>query len=101
MPIYEYECKKCGRSFEAIHSFNDPPPHKCEHCGASGKGVLVKLISPAQVVFKGSGFYVTDHKGARHSTIESGADNGREGGADASSKAKETAAKPGKKTKGD
>ena len=70
MPIYEYECRKCGRVFEAMHGWNDPAPEKCEFCGARGKGALRRLISASQVVFKGSGFYLTDNRGAKNATLE-------------------------------
>jgi|SRR3990172_4979416 len=68
MPIYEYRCRKCNHVFEAIQHFGSPPPHKCERCGAAGSN-LVKLISTSQVVFKGSGFYLTDNRGAKNSSL--------------------------------
>ena len=78
MPIYEYRCNKCGKTFEVMHGFNDPGPTKCERCGAHGKGVLTRLISPAQVVFKGSGFYLTDHREAKNATLEGPHGDGRD-----------------------
>ena len=68
MPIYEYRCKKCNHIFDAIQHFGAPPPAKCERCGASSAN-LVKLISPAHVVFKGSGFYLTDNRGAKNGSL--------------------------------
>ncbi len=70
MPIYEYHCHKCGGVFEAWQKFGDPAPSKCELCGAPGRN-LAKLISGAQVVFKGSGFYLTDNKSAKNSNLKS------------------------------
>ena len=57
MPIYEYECKKCGRITEALQGFNDPPLKKCEHC----KGKLEKLISLSSFQLTGTGWYSTDY----------------------------------------
>ena len=57
MPIYEYECKKCGQITEALQGFNDPPLKKCEHC----KGKLEKLISLSSFQLTGSGWYATDY----------------------------------------
>jgi len=61
MPTYEYECSQCGQMFEASQRINDPPLTKCLKCGAKGK--VSRLISPgAGLIFKGSGFYITDYK---------------------------------------
>jgi len=57
MPIYEYECQSCGHVFEVITGFSRNGTRKCEKCGASAK----RLISPAGIVFKGSGFHKTDY----------------------------------------
>jgi putative FmdB family regulatory protein len=57
MPIYEYECTKCGKIKEAIQKFSDKPLTKCNHC--SGK--LHKLISQNSFHLKGTGWYVTDY----------------------------------------
>ncbi len=57
MPIYEYECTKCGKIEEAIQKFSDKPMTKCKHC--SGK--LHKLISQNSFHLKGTGWYVTDY----------------------------------------
>jgi len=64
MPIYEYECTKCGKTTEAIQRFSDPPLSSCSHC--SGK--LHKLISMSTFHLKGSGWYVTDYAGKNQST---------------------------------
>ena len=57
MPIYEYECDKCGKQSEVIQKFNDKPLKKCPECG----GRLHKLISHSSFVLKGTGWYVTDY----------------------------------------
>jgi putative FmdB family regulatory protein len=59
MPIYEYECEKCGHVFEVRQSFSDEPIKSCNQKGCSGK--VHKLFSPPAIIFKGSGFYVTDY----------------------------------------
>ena len=62
MPLYEYQCPKCGHRFERIQSFSDPDPKKCPHCGASK---VERVLHAPAVQFKGSGWYATDyaHKG--------------------------------------
>ncbi|MBN1850306.1 MAG: zinc ribbon domain-containing protein [Deltaproteobacteria bacterium] len=57
MPVYEYECTKCGYRTELLQRITDPPLSKCEKC--SGK--MKKLISNSTFHLKGSGWYVTDY----------------------------------------
>src|SRR2546427_12324183 len=57
MPIYEYECKKCGKTIEVIQKMSDKPLKKHQACG----GTLTKLISASGFQFKGTGWYVTDY----------------------------------------
>src|SRR5262245_39978956 len=57
MPIYEYECNKCGETIEVIQRMSDKPLKKHAGCG----GGLTKLISAAGFQFKGTGWYVTDY----------------------------------------
>ena len=57
MPIYEYECAKCGKRIEVIQKMSDKPLKKHADCG----GALHKLISAAGFQFKGTGWYVTDY----------------------------------------
>ena len=60
MPTYEYACPKCGHQFEQFQSMRDLPLKTCPKCGKSG---LKRLIGGgAGLIFKGSGFYITDHK---------------------------------------
>jgi len=58
MPLYEYECEACGRRFEVIRKFSDPPPDVCTLCGS---GPVNRLPSSPAIQFKGSGFYITDY----------------------------------------
>jgi putative FmdB family regulatory protein len=57
MPIYEYECRACGKTTEAFQKFSDKALTKCPHC----QGRLKKLISNTSFRLKGSGWYVTDY----------------------------------------
>ena len=57
MPLYEYQCKKCGHRFEEIRKFSDKHLTKCRECG----GALEQVLSAPAVQFKGSGWYVTDY----------------------------------------
>ena|SRR5579863_6350129 len=61
MPIYEYRCSTCGKTFEKLQKFSDPPVEVHEECG----GKVEKLISTSALQFKGSGFYITDYKGGK------------------------------------
>ena len=67
MPTYEYVCAKCGHEFEKFQSMKDSPLATCPHdlCGQKrwGKGrVKRRLGSGAGLIFKGSGFYITDYR---------------------------------------
>ena len=59
MPVYTYRCESCGVQFERQQSFNDAPLKTCPECR---KKALKKVITPTKIIFKGSGFYATDHK---------------------------------------
>jgi putative FmdB family regulatory protein len=59
MPTYEYECLKCHHRLEVFQKISEPPLGECPRC----KGKLKKLISCGSgLIFKGSGFYITDYK---------------------------------------
>jgi putative FmdB family regulatory protein len=58
VPLYEYECDACGRRFEVIRKFSDPPVEVCKECG---KGPVRRLLSSPAIQFKGSGWYITDY----------------------------------------
>src|SRR6187431_509095 len=97
MPIYEYECRKCGAHTEAFQKLSDKPLTKCRKCG----GKLEKKLSAPAIQFKGSGWYVTDYAGKTtkgeksesESTSESKSDK-TEKKTKESSPAKKTADKP-------
>jgi len=57
MPLYEYKCRSCGKTFEVIQKFSDAPLKVHDACG----GPVERLISPSALKFKGSGWYVTDY----------------------------------------
>ncbi len=59
MPIYTYRCENCGVQFDRQQHFDDPVLKKCPECG---KHTLRKVFLPVGIVFKGSGFYATDHR---------------------------------------
>lgn len=59
MPVYTYRCDSCGVQFERHQTFNDAPLKTCPECR---KKSLRKVITPTKIIFKGSGFYATDHK---------------------------------------
>ena len=97
MPLYEYECKKCGHRFEKIQKFSDKMVKKCPECG----GVVEQMISAPAVQFKGSGWYVTDYakksSSPGSSSGSSGSDSGSKDKQDGKGKAdggsKDTASK--------
>lgn len=60
MPVYEYECENCGYRFERFQSVQDAPIRQCPHCS----GHVHKVFHPVGIIFKGSGWYVTDHRKA-------------------------------------
>ncbi|MBI5929511.1 MAG: zinc ribbon domain-containing protein [Chloroflexi bacterium] len=66
MPLYAYQCRNCGHEFETRQSFNDAPLTDCPNCHQSS---VFRVIQAAGVVFKGSGWYVTDSKGKKDSVL--------------------------------
>jgi putative FmdB family regulatory protein len=59
MPLYEYECTRCGHTFEIEQRMTDPPRKRCPEC----RGKVERVISgPLGILFKGSGFYTTDYR---------------------------------------
>lgn len=59
MPVYVYQCEHCNYQFEQQQKFSDKPLKKCPNCGLS---TLHKVYMPVGVIYKGSGFYSTDHR---------------------------------------
>jgi putative FmdB family regulatory protein len=99
MPLYEYQCTKCGHRFERIQRFSDAMVKKCPECG----GKVEQMISAPAVQFKGSGWYVTDYakKGSSASKSESKCDSDGKGDSakESGSKDKDSGTKKETKTK--
>jgi putative FmdB family regulatory protein len=60
LPLYEYQCRSCRKTADVRHGFKETFDGKCEACG----GEMARVYSPAGIVFKGSGFYLTDSRKA-------------------------------------
>ena len=82
MPTYEYACRDCGRNLEVVQSFTDDPLETCERCG----GRLRKVFSAAGIIFKGSGYYVTDTRGDRGRAAASSSSGASDGASSESKK---------------
>ncbi|MEW6509332.1 MAG: zinc ribbon domain-containing protein [Bacteroidota bacterium] len=66
MPTYEYVCKQCGHSFSELQSITAEPLVRCPQCG---KDALARAVGAGGgLIFKGSGFYLTDYKNSQPST---------------------------------
>jgi putative FmdB family regulatory protein len=89
MPIYTYRCTACGVQFEHYQTFSDEPLVKCPECG---KKSLRKVFTPAGIIFKGSGWYATDHKSPSGNTAR--AEKKAESPASADAAVKPPAEKP-------
>jgi putative FmdB family regulatory protein len=93
MPIYEYRCPN-GHTFELFQRMTDPPPSECQICGESP---LEKVLYPAALHFKGSGFYTTDYgRGSRKRDGDKADKQDKSEKSDASDKKSDS--KPEKKT---
>lgn len=60
MPTYDYECRSCGHRVEVIHAMTAEGPTGCDRCG----GPMRRVLHPAGIIFRGSGFYTTDSRSA-------------------------------------
>lgn len=74
MPLYEYRCRQCRSHLEMLQKVGDKPLKLCPQCG----GELEKLISPAAIQFKGSGWYVTDYGRGNQGNGDTARGNGKE-----------------------
>lgn len=90
MPIYTYRCESCGVQFERNQKFSDAQLTRCPECG---KKSLRKVYTPVGIVFKGSGFYATDHRSPSGNTRSSASHN-EEKSASESKPAASDASKP-------
>lgn len=92
MPTYTYTCTACNDLIEKRQSFSDPPLTTCEQCG----GTLRKVIHPVGIVFKGSGWYITDSRAGTSSS-----NNGRSSASsEPSSSASSTSSSSAKESSG-
>ena len=67
VPRYDYKCDSCRKKYELQQSFSAEASHVCEKCG---KGTATRLLSVPRIVFKGSGFYVTDKSGKSNKSFD-------------------------------
>ena len=89
MPTYEYKCDACGHAFEKFQQITAAPVKKCPECG---KSKVRRLISAGGgMIFKGSGFYITDYRSEGYSNAAKADSAAKEGGGE--SGAKEVAVK--------
>ena len=94
MPIYIYRCEHCGVQFERRQSFNEPTLTRCPECE---KNALRKVYQPVGIVFKGSGFYSTDHRspsGASRPGEKSKSEQAESNSGDKSSTSETASSKP-------
>lgn len=82
MPTYEYVCETCGKEFELFQSMKDDPLKSCT-CGKEGK-VQRKIGGGAGLIFKGSGFYITDYKKSSTSQASSSSSSSSSSGSTSS-----------------
>ena len=94
MPIYEYRCTDCGKTFESLQKFSDESFTNCGQanveCATKGSGKVERLMSAPSFQFKGTGFYITDYKKESVSkpTGSSGSSGGSEGKSESKSESK-------------
>ena len=84
MPTYVYACDSCGAQFEQFQSFKDEPLRDCPRCA---QAALRRVFQPVGIVFKGSGWYITDSRGASSTATAPDADKGKADKADKADKA--------------
>lgn len=98
MPTYEYACPKCGHTFEAFQSMKDEPLKKCPACKKAG---LKRLVGTgAGLIFKGSGFYITDYKKTGSGSSSSSSESKSSESKPAESKSSDSKPKESKSTGG-
>jgi putative FmdB family regulatory protein len=76
VPTYDYRCRDCGHTIEIIHSILEDGPEVCERC----RGPMQRVLQPTGVIFRGSGFYVTDSRKAEGTASGDSAAGSTEGG---------------------
>ena len=90
MPLYDYQCRTCSKVTEVRHGFREAYDGTCPDCG----GELARVFNPAGIVFKGSGFYITDSRKNAGSDSASSSGDGAAKPSDAASKPGDSSAKP-------
>lgn len=90
MPTYEYRCPECGNEFEKFGRMSDPPVQECPQCHAQAQR---KISGGAGLVFKGSGFYITDYRGDGYKKAAEGDKGGSSGSGESKADSK-PASKP-------
>jgi len=80
MPLFEYQCETCGVRFERLQRKRDAILKECPECG----GPVRRLIQPPRIIFKGSGFYVTDNRRSSTGTQRSSTSQASESSGDTS-----------------
>ena len=88
MPLYEYQCPKCGR-FEVIQKFSDAPLAVCPTCGSA----VQKLLSAPAIQFKGTGWYITDYARSGSGDKKAGSKEGSSDGGSKDSGSKDSGSK--------
>lgn len=73
MPTYEYHCPACEATYELRQGFDAPTTHTCEECG---KGTARRVLHAPPIVFKGSGWYITDSRNKQSAVSDSSSDDG-------------------------
>ena len=91
MPIYEYQCSKCGETFEIIQKVSDKPLTKCKFC----EGKVERLISNSSFQLKGSGWYLTDYA-RKPDSSKTSSGSGDKSGSKAGESSKSETSKPDK-----
>jgi putative FmdB family regulatory protein len=71
VPTYDYKCASCDHQYEMRESFDAPPRQDCPRCG----GVAKRVLHPPPIVFKGSGWYITDSRKGSSATLADGPDS--------------------------
>lgn len=95
MPIYTYRCDNCGVQFDHRQSFTEPQIKICPECG---KKAIHKVYTPVGIVFKGSGFYATDHRSPSGQTNKTHTEDKAESSVTESKEPVKAETKPSKET---
>ncbi len=94
MPTYDYQCRNCGHTIEVIHPMIEDGPSTCEVCG----GPLRRILHPAGIIFKGSGFYKTDSRSSSTASVPAGSSKPAASTPDGGGASAPATDKPGKPT---